>query len=87
MTMTDLALGLTALAVLPAMWRIARGPQGTDRVVAAEMVFIAAVAALVLVSRRLDEPVLLDIALVAVLGGFVATLSLTRLLRRGEDRS
>lgn len=86
MTLTDLALGLVVLAVLPAMWRVARGPTATDRVVAAEMVFIAAVAALVLVALRLDQPVLMDVALVAVLGGFVATLSLTRLLRRGEDQ-
>lgn len=82
MTLTDVALALVVLAVLPAMWRIARGPTSTDRVVAAEMVFVAAVAALVLVSLRLDQPVLLDVALVAVLGGFVATISLTRLLRR-----
>ena len=82
MTLTDVALALVVLAVFPAMWRIARGPTSTDRVVAAEMVFVAAVAALVLVSLRLDQPVLLDVALVAVLGGFVATISLTRLLRR-----
>ena len=86
MTLTDVALSLIVLAVLPAMWRITRGPTGTDRVVAAELVFIAAVAALVLVALRLDQPVLMDVALVAVLGGFVATLSLTRLLRRREDR-
>lgn len=85
MTPTALALGLVVLAVLPAMWRIARGPTSTDRVVGAELVFIAAVAALVLVAVGLDRPELLDVALVAVLAGFVATLSLTRLLRRKED--
>lgn len=87
MTGTDLALVLLALATLPALVRVVRGPTATDRVVAAELVFIVAVAVIVLLAVRLDEPVLIDLALVAVLVGFVATVSLTRLIRRRGEPS
>ena len=87
MTGTDVALVLLALATLPALVRVVRGPTATDRVVAAELVFIVAVAAVVLLAVRLDEPVLIDLALVAVLVGFVATVSLTRLIRRRGEPS
>jgi multicomponent Na+:H+ antiporter subunit F len=86
-TGTDLALVLLALATLPALVRVVRGPTSTDRVVAAELVFIVAVAVIVLLAVRLDEPVLIDLALVAVLVGFVATVSLTRLIRRRGEPS
>jgi multicomponent Na+:H+ antiporter subunit F len=86
-TATDLALVLLALAVLPAIVRVVRGPTATDRVVAAEITFVVAVAVIVLLAVRLERPVLVDIALVAVLAGFIATVSLTRLIRRGGERS
>lgn len=87
MTGTDIALALLAAAVLPALVRVVRGPTATDRVVAAELVFIVAVAVIVLLAVRLDQPVLIDLALVAVLVGFVATVSLTRLIRRRGEPS
>lgn len=83
MTATDLALVLLGLAVLPALVRVVRGPSPTDRVVAAEITFVVAVGVIVLLSVRLEQPVLMDVALVAVLAGFIATVSLTRLVRRG----
>ncbi len=87
MTGTDIALVLLALATLPALVRVVRGPTATDRVVAAELVFVVAVAVVVLLAVRLGEPVLVDIALVAALAGFVATVSLTRLIRRRGESS
>jgi multicomponent Na+:H+ antiporter subunit F len=86
MTGTDIALVLVAVGVLFALVRIWRGPSAADRAVAAELVFIATVGAIVIVSDRLNQPVLLDVALVAVLGGFVATISLARLVHRDDER-
>lgn len=84
---TDIALLLLAVGVLAAVIRIARGPTAADRAIGAELVFIAAVGAVVLVSARTEQPLLLDLALVAVLGGFIATVSLARLVyRKGERR-
>lgn len=88
MTVTDLALVLVALGMLAAVYRAAKGPSAADRLVAAELAFIAAVCAVVLVEMRIDMPVLLDVALAAVLIGFLATIGLARLVpvrRRGQS--
>jgi multicomponent Na+:H+ antiporter subunit F len=85
MSTTDVALGLLALGVLAAVLRIWVGPTAADRAIGAELVFIAAVGAVVLVAARTEQPLLLDLALVAVLVGFVATISLARLVHRGTD--
>lgn len=81
MILIDVALVLVAIGVLAAIYRAARGPTGADRVVAAELAFIAAVCALLLISLRIDSPAVLDIALVAVLIGFLGTIGLARLVR------
>jgi multicomponent Na+:H+ antiporter subunit F len=85
-TTTDIALVLLAVGVLAAVVRIARGPTAADRAIGAELVFIAAVGAVVLVAARTQQPLLLDVALVAVLGGFIATISLARLVYRREGQ-
>jgi multisubunit Na+/H+ antiporter MnhF subunit len=53
--------------------------------VAAELVFVAAVSAIAILSVVLESPLLLDVALVTVLIGFLATIGLARLVDRPED--
>lgn len=86
MTIADLALLLVALGMLAAVYRAVRGPDAADRLVAAELGFIAAVCAIVLVEMRVDLPALLDIALAAVLIGFLATVGLSRLVPPIRER-
>lgn len=76
---------LVALGVLAAVVRATRGPTGADRAVAAELVFVAAVSAIAILSVALESPLLLDVALVTVLIGFLATIGLARLVDRSED--
>lgn len=80
----DVALGLLVLGVLCAVVRMARGPYAADRAVAADLVFFAFVAAVALLAVRLEEQALLDIALIATLVGFLATVALARLVHREE---
>lgn len=82
-----LALGLIGVAVLAAIWRAWRGPTGADRAVAAEAIFVATVAAIALIAELIDMPLLLDVALVAVLVGFLTTIGLSHFVDRGEDPS
>ncbi len=82
----DIALVLIVVGALAAVVRAAIGPSRADRVVAAELGFIAAVSAMLLIALRLDEPVFFDIALVAVLIGFLATIGLARLVTREQRR-
>jgi multicomponent Na+:H+ antiporter subunit F len=83
--MLIVSLALVALGVLAAVARAARGPSGADRAVAAELVFVAAVSAIVILSVILESPLLLDVALVTVLVGFLATIGLAHLVDRSED--
>lgn len=87
MILLDIALALIAVGALAAIYRGAMGPTGADRVVAAELAFIAAVCALLIVSMRIDSPAVLDIALVAVLIGFLGTVGLARLVRSDDAPS
>jgi multicomponent Na+:H+ antiporter subunit F len=80
----DVALGLLAVGVLSAIVRMVRGPDAADRAVAADLVFFAFVAAVALLAVRLEERALLDIAVVATLVGFLATVALARLVHREE---
>lgn len=81
----DVALIFVVIGVLAAIVRAAIGPSRADRIVAAELGFVAAVSAIVLVALRLDEPVLFDFALIAVLIGFLTTIGLARLVTRKDD--
>ena len=83
----DVALALVVLGMLAAIVRAAIGPSAADRVVAAELGFIAAVGAMLLIALRLDEPILYDFALVAVLIGFLTTIGLARLVTKDQDQA
>jgi multicomponent Na+:H+ antiporter subunit F len=82
MIVVDLALLALAAGFLAALARVIAGPSVADRAVAADVCFYAVVAALALLSVRLEAPALLDAVLVATMLGFIATISLARLVRR-----
>lgn len=85
MILIDVFLVILAVASLPAMWRIARGPTDADRAVAADLVFFVLVGVIALLAVRLDTPALLDIVVLATLTGFLATVALARLIDRSDS--
>jgi multicomponent Na+:H+ antiporter subunit F len=87
LTAVDIALALVILGALAAIVRAAIGPTRADRVVAAELGFIAAVSAMLLIALRLDEPIFYDFALIAVLIGFLTTIGLARLVTRNRHQA
>ena len=80
-------LGLLMLSLMP---RVLRGPRFTDRIVAVNSINTMVTASICLLSRRLNAPYLLDVALIYALLGFTAATLLTRLLaaerRKGEKK-
>lgn len=82
----DIAIGALALTLLPAMWRIVRGPTAADRAVASDLVFFVFVAVVALLAVRLDLAGLFDIVIVATVVGFLAPVTLARLIDRGHER-
>lgn len=82
MSVVDLALVVLAAGFVAAFVRVVIGPSVADRAVAADVCFYTVVAALAVLSVRLEAAALLDVVLIATTLGFVATISLARLVRR-----
>lgn len=73
---------LLAVGFLAGLGRVVRGPSVADRAIAADVCLLCVVGALAVLAVALEEPALLTAALVATIVGFLATLSLARLVRR-----
>lgn len=80
----DFALGAMSLAVLLCAWRLLRGPETTDRLLALDTMYINAVALAILLGLRWHTPLLFEAALVIAMLGFVSTVALARYLTRGD---
>jgi len=80
----DFAVAAVALAMLLCGWRLLRGPEATDRVLALDTFYICAVALAVLLGMRLQTALLFEAALIIAMLGFVSTVALARYLSRGD---
>ena len=80
----DIAVGAVSLAVLLCSWRLVRGPQQLDRVLALDTLYLNTVALVVLLGMRLQTALLFEAALVIAMLGFVSTVALARYLTRGD---
>lgn len=80
----DIAFGSIGLAMLLALWRLVRGPDLPDRILALDTMYINAVAFIVLLGIRTGSAVYFEAALLIALFGFVATVALARHLARGD---
>jgi multicomponent K+:H+ antiporter subunit F len=80
----DIAFGSIGLAMLLALWRLARGPDVPNRILALDTMYINAVAFIVLLGIRTGSAVYFEAALLIALFGFVATVALARYVARGD---
>lgn len=80
----DFALGAVALAMLLCGWRLLRGPEVTDRLLALDTLYINAVALVILLGLRWQTALLFEAALVIAMLGFVSTVALARYVSRGD---
>jgi multicomponent K+:H+ antiporter subunit F len=80
----DFALVAVSLATLLCLWRLLRGPETTDRVLALDTLYVNVVALAILLGLRLDTSLLFEAALLIAMLGFVATVALARYLTRGD---
>lgn len=85
--MLDIAIGLgffmLTLAVLLTLWRLVRGPETVDRVLALDTLYINAVALLLLYGLHTRSTVYFEIALLVAALGFAGTVALCKYLMRG----
>ena len=72
------------LSLLIALYRLIRGPTAPDRVIAGDMMATVTTALLVFLSLYYREAMLLDIAILTALLGFIGTLTISKYLEGRE---
>ena len=80
----DFAFAAVVLAMLLCGWRLLRGPQIPDRLLALDTLYINAVALVILLAMKLRSDLLFEAALIIAMLGFVSTVALARYVSRGD---
>ena len=78
------SLGMLSLALLLTLWRLLKGPDLPDRIMALDTLYINTVALLVLLGVSLDSTAYFEAALLIALLGFVGTVAFCKYLIRGD---
>jgi len=78
------AMWLLGIALLLNAWRLFRGPEATDRILALDTLYINAAALIVLYGISIGRADFFEIALLIALLGFVSTMALAKFLLRGD---
>ncbi|GAB4120267.1 MAG: K+/H+ antiporter subunit F [Rubrivivax sp.] len=71
-------------ALVLCAWRLLRGPEAPDRVLALDTMYINVVALVILLGIRFGTELFFEAALLIALLGFVSTVALARFLSRGD---
>ncbi len=79
-----LALGLMSVALLLNVWRVVRGPDLPDRILALDTLYVNSIALLVLFGVYFDTPIYFEAALLIAMMGFVGTVAIAKYLLRGD---
>jgi len=78
------AFGAVTLAWLLTAWRLLKGPEATDRVLALDTLYLNTVALVILLGITYASDLLFEAALVIAMLGFIATVALARFVARGD---
>ncbi|MEX2528701.1 MAG: K+/H+ antiporter subunit F [Gemmatimonadota bacterium] len=73
-----------AIAMVLNLYRLVRGPDVADRVVALDTLYINVIAVLMLVGLRIGSDIFFEAALLIAMMGFVGTVALAKHMRRGS---
>ncbi len=79
-----LAFGAVGLSVLLTLWRLVKGPDATDRILALDTMTINAIAFILLLGMKLGTSVFFEAALILAMMGFVGTIALCKFLLGGD---
>jgi multicomponent K+:H+ antiporter subunit F len=75
---------MIGIAVVLNAWRLIRGPDASDRILALDTLYINAAAAILLYGIHLGRSDFFQAALLIALLGFVSTMALAKFLLRGD---
>ncbi len=80
----NISLAAIVVAVVLNLYRLLRGPDAVDRIIALDTLYINTIALLIVIGIRLDTTLYFEVALLIALMGFVGTVALCKYLLRGD---
>ena len=80
----QIALAAIALSIALTTFRLIKGPDTPDRILALDTLYVNAVALLVVLGIHDSSSIYFEAALLIALMGFVGTVALSRYLARGD---
>jgi len=83
-TSVHLAFILMSMALLLNLWRLQRGPEVTDRILALDTLYINTIALLLLLGIYFASPVYFESALLLAMSGFISTAAFCKYALRGD---
>lgn len=78
------AFALIALALLFSFYRLIKGPDLPDRILALDTLYINVIATLILLGLHLKSSLYFEAALLIAVMGFVGTVALSKYILRGD---
>ena len=81
---TDLAMALIGAAMALAFWRLLRGPDVVDRVIAIDKLYVNSCVMLLVYGIRMDTLLHFEAALIIAMLGFLTTAAFAKFLLRGD---
>lgn len=79
-----ISLGMVVIAALLNVYRLVKGPDAPDRVLALDTLSITAIALIILLGITLNTRMYLEAALLIAVMGFVSTVAMAKYLKRGS---
>ena len=83
-TVIPIAYALVSLAFVFSFWRLLKGPDAPDRILALDTLYVNTIALLVLLGIHLGNAIYFEAALLIAMMGFVGTVALAKYLLRGD---
>lgn len=79
-----ITIAMVSLAALLNVYRLIKGPDAPDRVLALDTLYINAIALIILLGITLGTRMYLEAALLIAVMGFVGTVAMAKYLKRGS---
>lgn len=79
-----ISFGAISLALLFNLYRLLKGPDAPDRILALDTAYVNSIALMVLFGIQQDSTLYFEIALLIAMVGFVSTVILSKYLLRGN---
>ncbi|MBR9828520.1 MAG: K+/H+ antiporter subunit F [Oceanospirillales bacterium] len=76
--------GVLCLALILNLWRLLRGPDLSDRILALDTMYINSIALILLYGMHMRTALYFESALLIAMLGFVSTVALCKYLLRGD---